>query len=133
MVAPNFTELGFGMTRAPESLMEDLRNAIRDGLANGEARLEGKVDVIDGPQQPLFIDRPDLTERVLKELHPYVEAWAGIELTPFTAYGLRLYQNQSAVGFHILYVSSHIASSKNVSKRISHCHFRVPPTAVDAC
>lgn len=98
-IAPNFTELGFGMTRAPEPLMQDLRDAIRDGLAQGKAGIEGTVEVIDAPENPLFIDRPDLTARVLRELHPYAEAWAGVELIPFTAYGLRLYQNQSAVGF----------------------------------
>lgn len=96
-MAPNFTELGFGMTRAPEPLMQELRNAIRNGLAEGKARIEGKIEVIDAPENPLFIDRPDLTARVLRELHPYVEAWSGVELIPFTAYGLRLYQNQSAV------------------------------------
>lgn len=110
VVAPNFTEWGFGLTRAPEDLMEDLRNAIRDGLANGDARLEGKVEVIDGPYEPLFIDRPDLTERVLRELHPYVEAWAGIEVAPHTAYGLRLYQNQSALWAHVDKVQTHILS-----------------------
>ena len=78
--------------------MQELRNAIRNGLAEGKARLEGKIEVIDAPENPLFIDRPDLTARVLRELHPYVEAWSGVELIPFTAYGLRLYQNQSAVG-----------------------------------
>jgi hypothetical protein len=87
------------MTKAPEPLMQDLRDAIRDGIAQGKARIEAKVEVIDAPENPLFIDRPDLTARVLRELHPYAEAWAGVELTPYTAYGLRLYQNQSAVCF----------------------------------
>lgn len=59
------------------------------------------LQVIDSPQEPLFIDRPDLTERVLRELHPYVEAWTGVELTPYTAYGLRLYTNQSALWMHV--------------------------------
>ena len=110
MVAPNFTELGFGLTRCPEDLIADLRNAIHDGLAAGDARSEGPVEVIDGPQEPLFIDRPDLTARVLHELHPYVEAWAGIEVTPYTAYGLRLYQNESALWMHVDKVQTHILS-----------------------
>jgi hypothetical protein len=29
---------------------------------------EGNIDVVDGGQ-PIFIDRPDLTRRVLEELH----------------------------------------------------------------
>lgn len=110
VVAPNFTQWGFGMTRAPEDLVKDLRDAIQDGLANGETRLEGKIEVIDSPQEPLFIDRPDLTERVLHELHPYVEAWTGLELTPYTAYGLRLYTNQSALWMHVDKMQTHIVS-----------------------
>lgn len=74
--------------------MKDLRDAVRNGLASGDARLEEKIEVIDSPTEPLFIDRPDLTQRVLEELQPYVEAWAGIEVVPHAAYGLRLYQNQ---------------------------------------
>ena len=110
MVAPNFTELGFGLTKAPEPLMQELRDAIKNGLANGDARLEGPVEVIDSPEQPLFIDRPDLTKRVLHELQPYVEAWAGIEVVPHTAYGLRLYTNQSALWMHVDKVQTHILS-----------------------
>ena len=62
VVAPNFTEYGFGLTRAPDDLMVELRQGIRDGLAKGP-RLENKVEVIDG-DQPWFIDRPDLTQLV---------------------------------------------------------------------
>jgi hypothetical protein len=62
LTVPNHTEFGWGLTQAPASLTEDLRQAIFDGLA--EARSEGTVDVIDAPQPPLFIDRWDLTQRV---------------------------------------------------------------------
>lgn len=111
IIAPNFTELGFGMTRAPEDLMVALRMGIRDGLAKGKARSEGKVEVIDGPLNPIMIDRPDLMDRALRELQPFVEAWAGgIELTPVTAYGFRLYQNQSALWMHVDKVQTHILS-----------------------
>jgi hypothetical protein len=62
LTVPNHTEFGWGLTQAPASLTEDLRQAIFDGLP--EARSEGTVDVIDAPQPPLFIDRWDLTQRV---------------------------------------------------------------------
>jgi len=62
IVAPNFTENGWGLTRAPQELVNELRQAIKDGLPN--AGQEGKIDVIEGAQQPLFIRRPDLTNRV---------------------------------------------------------------------
>jgi hypothetical protein len=100
-LVPNFTEHGFGLTRCPDELIEALRQGIRDGLPN--ARIEQKTAVINAPELPLFIDRPDLTQRVLAELHPYVEAWSGLELTPYRAYGFRLYQNQSQLTMHGMY------------------------------
>lgn len=35
MVQPNFTEYGFGLARAPDDLMEALRQGIYDGIAKG--------------------------------------------------------------------------------------------------
>ena len=90
VTAPNFTEFGWGLTQAPDLLTMDIRQAIYDGLPN--ARSEGRVDVIAGPKQPLFIDRPDLNERALKELQPILEAWSGVKLVPAIAYGFRLYR-----------------------------------------
>jgi hypothetical protein len=94
-LVPNFTEHGFGLARCPDDLLAALQKGIRDGLPT--ARHERSVEVIDAPEQPLFIDRPDLTNRVLDELKDYAEAWSGMELIPYTAYGFRLYQNQSQV------------------------------------
>ena len=59
----NFTEYGFGLARAPQDLTDALREGVIGGLERGEARLEYEVDVIEG-SRCLFIDRPDLTERV---------------------------------------------------------------------
>ena len=59
----NFTEFGWGLTRAPDELTEEIRQAIYEGLPR--ARSEGDIDVIDGPA-PLFIDRPDLTDKVCR-------------------------------------------------------------------
>lgn len=107
-MVPNFTEHGFGLTRAPADLAADLRQAIRDGLPTAD--YEEPINEIDAPLKPLFIQRPDLTARVLRELQPYVEAWSGIELTPFRAYGFRLYQNQSQLTMHVDRMQTHIVS-----------------------
>jgi len=90
VTAPNFTEFGWGLTQAPDLLTMDIRQAIYDGYPN--ARSEGKVDVIAGPNKPLFIDAPHLNRRALKELQPILEAWSGVELVPAMAYGFRLYR-----------------------------------------
>jgi hypothetical protein len=109
LLAPNFTELGFGLARAPEGLMADLRRGIRDGIEAGPGE-EGTVDVIGGPHRPWFIEREDLTQRVLTELQPYAEAWSGTSLVPFKAYGFRLYRNESALYMHVDKPETHIVS-----------------------
>jgi hypothetical protein len=62
IVQRNFTEHGFALARAPEDLMEVLREGIRKGVAAGP-RLEVKNKLLGGIQ-PWFIDRPDLARRV---------------------------------------------------------------------
>jgi len=90
LVAPNFTEYGFGLARAPDDLMVALRQGVRDGLAKGP-RTEVDIDVIETPLPSWFIDRPDLTKRVLDELQLYPETWSDTELTPWggTSYRCR--------------------------------------------
>ena len=107
-MVPNFTEHGFGLARAPSDLMVELRQAIRDGLPT--AGYEDHVHEIDAPLKPLFIHRSDLTERVLYELQSYAEEWSGMELSPFRAYGFRLYQNQSQLTMHVDRMQTHIIS-----------------------
>jgi len=90
VTTPNFTEFGWGLTQANDLLTMDIRQTIYDGLP--KSRSEGRIDVIAGPEQPLFIDRPDLNKRALKELQPILEAWSGVKLVPAMAYGFRFYR-----------------------------------------
>jgi len=106
-LVPNFTEYGFGLARAPEDLMVALRKGIRDGYPS--ASHEPQVYCINGAP-PLFVDRPDLTKRVLHELRGYAEAWSGLELTPYRAYGFRLYQNNSQLTMHVDKMQTHVIS-----------------------
>lgn len=106
---PNFTEHGFGLARCPDELLGALQKGIREGYETAE--YEPGVDIINGPQPPLFVDRPDLTQRVLHELKHYAETWAkGVELTPYRAYGFRLYQNDSQLHMHVDKGQTHIIS-----------------------
>ena len=107
-LVPNFTEHGFGLARCPDELLEALQTGIREGLPT--ARHENRIEVIVGPEPPLFVDRPDLTNRVLTELRHYAETWSGVELTPYRAYGFRLYQNQSKLFMHVDKMQTHIIS-----------------------
>jgi hypothetical protein len=105
-LVPNFTEYGFGLARCPDELTNTLRTAILDGLPT--AREEVNSPVINGPQRPLFVDRPDLTERVLQEMRPFAEEWSGMELTPYRAYGFRLYRNESQLTMHVDKMQTHV-------------------------
>lgn len=108
IIQKNFTEHGFGLARAPEPLMVDLRKAIREGVEKGP-RLESPINAITEPR-PWFIDRKDLTKRVLDELQEYPEEWAGFPLTPVTAYGFRLYRNTSRLHVHVDKSATHVIS-----------------------
>ena len=68
VMAPNFTEFGFGLARCPDDLLAALQEGIRDGLPT--ARYEHDLEVING-NRCKFIHRPDLTRRVLQELRHY--------------------------------------------------------------
>ena len=107
-LVPNFTEHGFGLARCPDELITTLRQAIREGLPH--ARDEVNTPVINAPQPPLFVDRPDLTRRVLHELQPHAEEWSGLSLTPYRAYGFRLYRNESQLTMHVDKMQTHIIS-----------------------
>ena len=77
------------------------------------APYEKDVDVIEGEDnsRPLFIDNDELNAKVLDELRPYHEQWAGIALEGAIAYGLRAYQNHSRLLMHIDKSRTHVISS----------------------
>ena len=61
---PNFTEFGWGLTQAPSELTHQIKSEIHEALEAGDVRSEGHIDVIAGPLDPWFIDRPELTKLV---------------------------------------------------------------------
>jgi hypothetical protein len=107
-LAPNFTEYGFGLAKCPDDLLHTLQMAIHEGLPN--ARYEAKGAAINGPNQPWYISRPDLTERVLRELQSYTEEWVGFPLVAHQAYGFRVYRNESQLYMHTDRILTHVVS-----------------------
>ena len=103
LVAPNFTENGWGLTRAPEDIVNLLKTSLHDNMANAMEEedttraIEGNND---GWERPLFIEQRELNDRVLNTLKPLHEEWAGIPLIGSVAYGLRVYRNQSILHMH---------------------------------
>mmetsp|Transcript_114211 Transcript_114211/g.170851 ORF Transcript_114211/g.170851 Transcript_114211/m.170851 type:complete len:348 (+) Transcript_114211:160-1203(+) len=104
----NFTEYGWGLTQGPPELTAALREGIFEGFPNKE--IERDIQVIDGPLNPWFIHNKKLTRRVMHEMKPILEAWSGIELLPATAYGFRLYRNESRLWMHVDRTQTHVIS-----------------------
>jgi hypothetical protein len=72
--------------------------------------LEAEGAAINGPNQPWYISRPDLTNRVLNEMQSFTEAWVGFPLTAHVAYGFRVYRNESQLYMHTDRLMTHVVS-----------------------
>lgn len=77
-----------------------------------DAPLEKTVDVIEGEEsaRPKFIENYQLNAKVLQELLPMHEEWAGVELVGEIAYGLRVYMNDSRLLMHVDKSNTHVIS-----------------------
>lgn len=109
-VIPNFTETGWGLTRAPDHVIQRLRNALHFKLKQNILTEEGGENAIGGDLRPLFFPNDILNNWVLDELHPLHEAWAGVELVGNNAYGLRVYRNGSDLLMHVDQTNTHVIS-----------------------
>lgn len=97
-VMPNFTEHGFGLGRIPDDLLQEMQKNIREGL--DEKECEGSSNTVVG-DYPWIIWRPELMDRVAQHCHGYMEEWTGLDLELTSAYGLRLFRNDSHMRMHI--------------------------------
>jgi hypothetical protein len=98
LLAKNFTEYGWALTRGPDGLVQDLLHILLDGLESSE---DAEVEIQQHPvseeypqELPLMISIGNmLNTRALEELKPILEAWSGVKLIANNAYGLRVYRN----------------------------------------
>ena len=126
IVLQNFTKYGWGITRAPDDLVHELRNILLDGVNNGKMRSEIPIEIIqenknvnehnknktklsndnkdkDNILPAMFVDLPiNLTSKAVTDLRPLHEQFASVPISPNgVAYGLRLYRNNSKLLMHI--------------------------------
>ena len=98
LIVRNFTENGWGLTRAPQYLVDEIRAHFHHGLVNNP-ETEGAISAIGNSElpgsEPLMIVDHDLNERALKILKSIHEAWAKTTLVGNNAYGLRVYKNNT--------------------------------------
>jgi hypothetical protein len=115
IVSHNFTETGWAMTRAPDSIVQTLQNDLHRGMSTSTeenknmCRDMGLRFAEETP--PMYVPNDKDNYHILQELLWMHEAWSGLELVPAVAYGLRYYQNQSELLLHVDNPNTHIISS----------------------
>ena len=129
-VATNYTENGWGLTRAPEHITKRLQERLYNTLekhdvcandesgecatqeipVSGKARVERFIEVIEGGEhaRPMTIIDTKENYEILKEMKPMFEWWSGQELRESTAYGIRAYRNDSNLLMHVDRPNTHI-------------------------
>lgn len=111
LVSKNFTEYGWGITRAPRVVVDKLKNTLHDGMKKREIQHENEDVCLETDLLPYFIPNNFMNQEVLHDLLPLHEAWSGVELVPYYAYGLRVYRNDSNLLMHVDKKDTHVISS----------------------
>jgi len=118
LIAPSFTEKGWALVRAPERLVNELRESLHSAMERGNIPIEEGSDLIpsENPMYMPLLHRDDeqrtLNNMVMHELTNLHEEWSGVtKLIPSNAYGLRIYRNQSNFLMHTDNPHTHVISS----------------------
>eukprot|EP00984_Skeletonema_dohrnii_P024995 scaffold14144_cov91-Skeletonema_dohrnii-CCMP3373.AAC.9 len=120
LIATNYTENGWGLTRAPDHITRRLqrrlnRTLLEEGIIDPSGKSTYKehyIPVIGGEEhaRPLMITNAHDNREILNEMTPFFEWWSGIDLKPSIAYGIRAYRNDSNLLMHIDKPTSHVIS-----------------------
>mmetsp|Transcript_4838 Transcript_4838/g.10401 ORF Transcript_4838/g.10401 Transcript_4838/m.10401 type:complete len:403 (-) Transcript_4838:438-1646(-) len=140
IVAANYTENGWGLTRAPDHITRRLQERLHrnlevarierkecDAASAGEegecvatereiyepkGRKEHYVNVIGGEDhaRPIMITDNAENNDILQEMKPMFEWWSGLDLQESIAYGIRAYRNDSNLLMHVDKSSTHVIS-----------------------
>ena len=120
LIATNYTENGWGLTRAPDHITRRLqrrlnRTLLEEGIIDPSGKQTYKehyIPVIGGEEhaRPLMITNAHDNREILNEMTPFFEWWSGIDLKPSIAYGIRAYRNDSNLLMHIDKPTSHVIS-----------------------
>ena len=138
LVASNYTENGWGLTRAPEHITKRLQERLHKSLEVKKIVSEGTcgsaeddqgscvkreivepngmkehyINVIGGEDdsRPIMVSDHQDNKDILEEMKPMFEWWSGLELVGSIAYGIRAYRNDSNLLMHIDKSSTHVIS-----------------------
>ena len=112
---PAFTRNGFEVfdlshTASYAELAANYERNVNDPAAFANLRPEG-MSSGSSTGRPKFYHQGSLNNRLLDELRPRMEAWAGVELRNGQAYGVRVYGNGSTLVNHIDRSETHVVSA----------------------
>lgn len=110
LLSQNFTEFGWGLTKAPKAIVDKLKKQLHAGLKIMEEKEK------NDPREPheresFFIPNDEINNDIVHELLPLHEAWSGVELVPQNTYGLRVYRGDTNLNMHVDITETHVISS----------------------
>lgn len=108
MFAPNHTEYGYGLTKAPSNIVRKIKESFMAGRAH--AGFEEEESAIDVPSRFVPLSE-NLKEEALGALKPILESWSGVKLEGTSAYGLRVYQHNATLLMHLDKSLTHVIST----------------------
>ena len=112
LMSKNFTEYGWGISKAPKPIVDKLKKRLHDGLNSEAKHHEGSDECLETNLLPYFFQDDGMNREILESLKPLHEAWiGGVELVPYYAYGLRVYRNDSNLLMHVDKPDTHVISS----------------------
>jgi len=102
-MSKNFTEYGWSLTKAPQSITDKLKKRLDAGLKKRNEQV--------GVEGTFFIPDDEENAEILQELLPLHEAWSGVKLVPQNSYGLRVYRGNITLPMHMDETATHVISS----------------------
>ena len=101
-LVPKFTARGFDVINTPAEVRDKLLQSVTKCVANWKRMpYETDVEAIYAKLRPKFCDIGQQAWSVAADLLPLHEQWAGdMPLEATSAYGVRLYQNESSLVMH---------------------------------
>lgn len=122
---PKFTETGFKKIRVPDDEWDDLVTYYRQNKDKPKKEQWGTGNVYtNNVEAPSYmVNLPEIGElkpSLFNGLKPLLEEWSGVDLTPTSCYGIRVYTNGSWLSNHVDTRATHaISAIINVDQEVA--------------
>lgn len=110
LISKNFTQYGWGITKAPKAVVDKLKKRLHDGLNKEEKKFERPNPCTGTDLLPYYMPDYKMNKEIVEDMLPFMESWSGVELHPNNAYGLRVYRNNTNLLMHLDKPATHVIS-----------------------